>query len=181
MHPPSRLVLIGALCFVSFLAEGVVLDWSAVFLRFSRDADGAAAGLGYAAFSLTMTFGRLTGDAVVQRFRPVPVLLAGSALAAAGFLLAACVLPVPLVLLGFALVGLGAANIVPLLFAAAGRIPGMSPGPAMSAAATPGYAGLLAGPALVGLLAGAAGLPIAMAGIGMLCLVIAGSARRAAG
>jgi predicted MFS family arabinose efflux permease len=179
--PRGRLMLIGALCFVSFLLEGVVLDWSAVFLRFSRHADAAAAGLGYAAFSLTMTFGRLTGDAVVRQFRAVPVLLAGSLLAASGFLLAACTQSVTLALIGFALVGLGAANIVPLLFAAAGRIPGISPGLAMSAAATPGYAGLLAGPALVGLVAGQTGLPMAIAGIGLLTLTVTASARVAAG
>jgi predicted MFS family arabinose efflux permease len=179
--PRGRLLLIGALCFTGFLLEGVVLDWSAVFLRFSRNADAAAAGLGYAAFSLTMTVGRLTGDAVVQRFRPVPVLVAGSVLAASGFLLAAGVPGVMPALLGFALVGVGAANIVPLLFAAAGRIPGLSPGVAMSAAATPGYAGLLAGPALVGFLAGEAGLPMALAAIGLLTLTVAATARRAAG
>lgn len=178
--PRGRLLLIGALCFVGFLLEGVVLDWGAVFLRFSRNADAAAAALGYAAFSLTMTIGRLTGDRVVARFRPVPVLVAGSLLAAAGFLLAATAPGVTPALLGFALVGLGAANIVPLLFAAAGRIPGMSPGVAMSAAATPGYAGLLAGPALVGFLAGEAGLPMALTAIGLLTLTVAFSARRAA-
>ena len=179
--PRGRLVLIGTLCAVAFLLEGVVLDWSAVFLRFSRNADAAAAGLGYAAFSLTMTVGRLTGDAVVRRFRPVPVLVAGSLLAASGFLLAAVVPGIAPALLGFALVGVGAANIVPLLFAAAGRIPGMSPGVAISAVATPGYAGLLAGPAVVGFLAGQAGLAMALAAIGLLTLSIAATARRAAG
>ncbi|HEY0420902.1 MAG TPA: MFS transporter [Acetobacteraceae bacterium] len=177
--PHGRLAVIGMLCFVAFLIEGVVLDWSAVFLRFVRGADAAAAGLGYAAFSLTATVGRLTGDMVVRRLRPLPVLRWGALFAAGGFAVIAMVPGVYATLLGCALVGLGAANVVPVLFGAAGRLPGMAPGLAISAAATPGYAGLLAGPAIVGLAGEAMGLPLAFLGIGLLTLAVAAGARLA--
>ena len=170
--PHGRLVLIGLLCAIAFLAEGVVLDWSAVLLRFWREATPATAGLGYAVFSAAMVAGRLTGDAVVRRFRPAPVLRWGAGLAALGFLVLTALPSVATGLAGCVLIGLGAANIVPVLFSAAGRLPGADPGTAMAAAATPGYAGLLAGPALVGGLAQMFGLPVAIALVGALLLIV---------
>jgi predicted MFS family arabinose efflux permease len=60
-------LFISVLCFFAFLAESAVLDWSAVFLTSARGMEASYAGLGYVAFALTMTIGRLTGDRVVQR------------------------------------------------------------------------------------------------------------------
>jgi MFS family permease len=177
--PRGRLALLGALCFIAFLAEGAVLDWSAVLLRFGRGADIATAALGYAAFSVTMALTRLCGDALAARAGPVRMLRLGALLAAAGFAIA-CALPsAPATLLGFAVVGLGLANMVPLLLGAAGRLPGISPGPAISAAATPGYVGLLLGPALLGFAANRTSLPVALAGLSVLLLAVLACARRA--
>jgi len=180
--PRGRLALIGALCFVAFLLEGTILDWSGVFIRFVLEQDAARAGLGFAALSVAMTVGRLTGDAVVARFAPVPVLVAGAALACGGYLLAATApalpalglpaLGLPGFLAGCALVGLGLANMVPILFSAAGRVPDTPAGVAIAAAATPGYAGLLAGPVGIGWVAHATSLPIAFAGLAVLALVV---------
>jgi MFS family permease len=117
-----------------------------------------------------MTLGRLSGDAVVRRFRPLPVLVAGAVCAAAGFLIAAAAGLLWVFVSGCALVGLGVANMVPILFGAAGRMPGMAPGAAIAAAATPGYAGLLAGPVAVGWIAQATSLPIAFALLAVLAL-----------
>ena len=146
--PHGRLALLGALCFVSFLAEGAVLDWSAVLLR---------------------------------RWPPVLALRLGGGLAAFGFLALAALPWTAAGLAGCALIGLGAANIVPVLFGAAGRMPGMAPGPAISAAATPGYLGLLLGPALIGLAAQASTLPLALALVALLLAGVAAAARRAVG
>ncbi|MBN8893075.1 MAG: MFS transporter [Rhodospirillales bacterium] len=179
--PHGRLALLGALCFVSFLAEGAVLDWSAVRLRLWRGADPATAGLGYAAFSVTMAGGRLAGDALLRRWPPVLALRLGGGLAAFGFLALAALPWTAAGLAGCALIGLGAANIVPVLFGAAGRMPGMAPGPAISAAATPGYLGLLLGPALIGLAAQASTLPLALALVALLLAGVAAAARRAVG
>ncbi|MCW3476635.1 MFS transporter [Limobrevibacterium gyesilva] len=177
--PRGRLALLGGLCFIAFLAEGAILDWSAVFLRFSRGADVATAGLGYAAFSVTMALTRLCGDALTARAGAVRMLRLGALVAAAGFAAASALPQAWASLLGFAVVGLGLANMVPLLLGAAGRLPGIPAGPAISAAATPGYVGLLLGPALVGFAASRTGLPVALAGLCLLLLCVLACARRA--
>lgn len=131
--------------------------------------------------SVTMAVGRLTGDAIVRRFAPVPVLLAGSALATTGFALAASSQGLVVFLIGCGLIGLGVANMVPILFSAAGRTPNMAAGAAIAAVATPGYAGLLAGPVAVGWVAEASSLPIAFAGLAALAAVVGLAARRTVG
>lgn len=175
--PRDIVLVLGLLCFISFLAEGAMLDWSAVFLRDFRGFAAASAGIGYAGFSVAMALVRLTGDRTVARFGPVLTVRLGACTAAAGFLLASMVTWPPAVLVGFVLVGLGAANIVPVMFGAAGRLPGTSPGISIATVTMLGYAGLLSGPALIGFLAHASSLPVALAAVAGLLLLTAASAR----
>ena len=175
----GRVLLIGVLCALSFLGEGAVLDWSAVFLRFSRGFSEAMGGLGYAAFSVTMGIGRLSGDALVTRFGPTRVLALGSALAAAGFALATLTPWAAAAIGGFALVGAGASNVVPVLFSAAGRVSGVPASVSLAAVTTIGYMGLLAGPALIGLVAQFSGLPAALTLTGALFLFVVIASQRA--
>lgn len=171
--PRGRVLLIGAVCFAMFLSEGAVLDWSAVFLSTVRHADPATAGFGYVAFAATMTAGRLAGDRIVQALGRLRVVVCGALLAAAGFLLA-IVAPSPLAgLAGFALVGAGAANVVPVMFSAAGRQRGMPTHLAVAAVTTMGYAGVLLGPAALGFVAKATSLAAAL---GLLVLLLVGVA-----
>ncbi len=170
--PRGRLAVIGGLCFAAFLLEGTILDWSGVFIRFVLGGDASRAGLGFAAMSVAMAVGRLSGDAVMRRVSPLPVLVCGATLAACGFMLAALVHALPAFVAGCAMVGLGIANMVPILFSAAGRTPDMPAGVAIAAAATPGYAGLLAGPVAVGWMADATSLPFAFALLGGLALAM---------
>jgi predicted MFS family arabinose efflux permease len=170
--PRGMVVTLGVLAFIVFMAEGAVLDWSAVLLRFSRGWSAETAGLGYAAFSVAMAFGRLTGDSLTRRMGPVAILRYGSLVCAAGFLVAVAAPLGGLSVFGFVLVGLGASNIVPVLFSAAGRLPGMPPSVAVPAVATLGYAGLLAGPALIGFAAQLTSLPLALAGLAALLLLV---------
>lgn len=181
-HAPFRMphgvvLLLGLLCFVSFMAEGSMLDWSAVFLRDFRGFAPSTAGIGYACFSVAMALGRLTGDRLIQRIGPVWAVRAGAGLAATGFALAACVPWPGASLAGFVLVGLGASNIVPVMFSAAGRLPGSSPAIAIAAVTMLGYAGLLSGPALIGFISRLASLPLALAVVAGLLLLVAASAR----
>lgn len=151
--PRGIVLLIGAVCFVMFLAEGAMLDWGAVFLDQAKGMDPARAGVGYVAFALAMTVARLAGDRVVLAVGAMRAVVAGALVAFAGF--AAIVLaPAPLPsLAGFVLVGIGCANIVPVMFTAAGRQSAMPESLAIPAISTFGYAGVLAGPALVGFVA----------------------------
>ncbi|MEL1265542.1 MFS transporter [Pseudoxanthomonas putridarboris] len=171
--PRGRVLLIGAVCFSMFLAEGAVLDWSAVFLATVRHLDLATAGFGYVAFAITMTLGRLTGDRIVQALGRLRVVMFGALLAAAGFALAVLVPSWLAAMAGFALVGAGAANVVPVMFSAAGRQHSMPTHLAVAAVTTMGYAGVLLGPAALGFIAHASSLSIAL---GLLALLLAGVA-----
>lgn len=177
--PSPAVLVLGAFCFISFLAEGSVLDWSAVFLRELRGVDIAAAGIGYAVFSVAMVIGRMTGDGLTDRFGATPMLQLGAALGTAGFLVVALV-PHPLgALAGFAAVGLGASNIVPVLFSAAGRVPGVPAGVALATVTTIAYAGLLVGPALIGFVADLTSLPAAFLMVAAMLAAIAAGGRAA--
>ncbi|OYO31103.1 MFS transporter [Janthinobacterium sp. PC23-8] len=178
--PHGAVILIGLLCFIVFLAEGAVLDWSALFLTGMRGLDEAKGGFGYAAFAIAMTVGRFTGDKVVSRFGGKRVLAFGGLCAAGGFFLAVLAPGAALALFGFVLVGLGAANIVPILFTAAGQQTAMPASLAVAAITTIGYAGILAGPAVIGFIAHATSLNLAFAILGGALLLVAASARLAA-
>ncbi len=175
--PRGRVLLIGAVCFAMFLAEGAVLDWSAVFLSTVRGADLAAAGFGYVAFAATMTAGRLAGDRIVQALGRLRVVVAGALLAACGFALAVLAPSWWAGLAGFALVGAGAANVVPVMFSAAGRQRRMPAHLAVAAVTTMGYAGVLLGPAALGFVAKAASLSVALGGLALLLAGVAAVAR----
>jgi predicted MFS family arabinose efflux permease len=175
--PRGIVLFLGVLCFIVFLTEGAVLDWSAVFLVSARDMDPALAGLGYAAFAFTMTIGRLTGDAWVNRLGGTRVVLFGGASAAAGIAVAVLVPGWAAALVGFALVGAGCSNIVPVLFSAVGRQQRMPQSAAVPAMVSLGYAGILLGPATIGFLAHWADLSWALGSLIVLLLFVSGSAR----
>ncbi|WP_233523470.1 MFS transporter [Dyella solisilvae] len=175
--PHALAWLLGLLCFVSFLAEGAMLDWSAVFMRDFRGVPEASAGFGYAGFSVAMAAGRFAGDRLVGRHGPAWALRIGGCLAAVGFLIVAGVPSAAAALGGFVLIGIGASNIVPVLFSAAGRLPGTPPAIAIATATTLGYVGLLIGPALIGFVAHASSLPIAFGGVAALLVLVSLSAR----
>ena len=172
------LVAISIIMFSCFLVEGAVGDWSSVFIHTVLKTDSGTAAIGYAAFSVTMAIGRLTGDFLVQKLGQLMIVRAGSGLAAIG--LAMVLLPVPdilntatspvtmLAFCGFALIGLGVSNIVPIAFSAAGNAKGMNAGSAIATVALIGYFGLLAGPPVIGFLAEVVTLRLALLVIAVL-------------
>ena len=174
--PRGAVVLIGVLCMFVFLAEGAVLDWSALMLT-NGGMSGAQGGLGYAAFAVAMTIGRLNGDRIVQRWGGRRILLLGGLASALGFFLVVLAPSAWLALPGFVLIGFGASNIVPVLFTAAGSQRDMPASLAVSAISTIGYAGILAGPGVIGFVAHAIGLQWAFAALacGMLLVAFSGS------
>jgi predicted MFS family arabinose efflux permease len=177
--PSAGVAVLAALAATMFLVEGAVYDWSALLIVDRGAARPADAGLGFILFSIAMTAGRLSGDAVVRRLGARRVLAWGGGLAVLGL---ALVLTSPLAaatISGFLLVGFGAANVVPVLFSAAGRQSSMPPTLALAAVTSTGYVGILAGPPLLGFVAHAVGLANAFWGlIGLLLLVplLSGSA-----
>jgi predicted MFS family arabinose efflux permease len=151
---PRPLVLfIGLFTALVFMAEGAVLDWSGVFLLQYRGAETYAAGYGYAAFAVAITAGRLVGDRLVDAVGGRRVVLGGGLISAIGFAVALALPSQLFTLFGFMLVGFGAANIVPLMFKAAGLQTLMPATLAIAAVTTLGYGGYMLGPALIGFVA----------------------------
>lgn len=166
--PRGPVLLIGLVCFVLFLAEGTVFDWSGVFLTEYRDIAFSRAGIGIVCFSVTMTIARLMGDRAIAHLGARKVVTWGGIIATSGFILSLSTAVWPLPLLGYALIGLGCANIVPIMFSATGRQNVMPQVTAVPAVATLGYFGILAGPAGVGFVAQLFTLPVALYGIAVL-------------
>ena len=174
--PPLAILVIGAMTFALYLSEGAVLDWGAVFLHEARGYDLATAALGYAAFSIMMAIGRAFGDRVVARVGAVTVVRVGALLAAVGFLTTVLAPASSLGLVGCALIGLGASNVVPTLISASAHVSNLPTGAAVSTVVAMGTTGLIAGPALIGFLAQQTSLGAALSGLAMLLLGVAAAA-----
>jgi len=176
---PNRAALaLGLLAFLSFGVEGAVIDWSALYLTTVKRSGPVMAATGFAAFSVTMTAFRLLGDTVIARVGPAAVVILGGILIASG-IATAVVAPWPLaVALGFAVVGAGAANVVPVTLSAGSRIPGMPPSVGMAAVMTVGYVGFLVSPPTLGFIAHAWGLSASLALVGLMGVGIAAAAGR---
>ena len=168
--PHGIVILIGALACIAFLTEGAILDWSALLLTGSFAVPPAQAGVGYALFSIAMTVGRLTGDGVIKHLGQRKALLCGGLTVTAGFAVLLWVPSAHLASWGFLLIGLGAANLVPILFSTAGRQTAMPPVLAVASMTTFGYAGILVGPAAIGYIASLTSLRTAFALLGVLML-----------
>jgi fucose permease len=148
-------------------------DWSAVYLHDALGSSPPVAAAGFAAFSLAMAAGRFTGDRLVFRCGPARVLRVSSTIAALGLTLALLAGDPMAGVIGCGMVGLGISNVIPILFSAAGRTPGLPTGTALAAVATTGYLGFLAGPPLIGIVAELVGLRVALGIVSTLCVLIA--------
>jgi MFS family permease len=156
--PSLAVAGLGLLALCSFICEGASMEWSAVFLRDVAGAPLALAAGGYAAFSLAMATGRLIGDRVVGRLGPVRTLTV-SGIAASAALLLLIAAPTPLVAYAaLMLSGLALSNVVPIVFSAANRVPGVPAAAALAMIATVGYGGQLLAPPSIGFLSDLLGL-----------------------
>jgi len=148
-------------------------DWSAVFMRQVIGTSEAVAALAFSAFSTAMVIGRLSGDWLTRHFGAVALARGGGALAALGLGVTLLSSNPFSALSGFVLVGLGYCTLFPLVFSAAGRIPGVHPGIGLASVATLGYLGFLVGPPVIGLVADATSLRVSFGFIAFLALLIA--------
>lgn len=164
---------LGTMCFIVFLAEGAMLDWSAIFLREYKAVSENLTGLGYAAFSIAMASMRLAGDRIITRVSSEKLVIYGSLTAACGLFLTVFTSWFLTVILGFILVGLGAANIVPILFSESGKVGKVSATASLAAISTMGYTGQLLGPALLGFIAEQTTLSVALIFTAVLLILVA--------
>ncbi len=177
---PSGIVLVIALvAFCAVFAEIAGSDWAAVYMRRVLDADNATAALGYTVFALAMSVSRLTGDRLIRRVGPVrAVRISATAGTAGAVLIVVAVNPI-LTMVGFGLMGVGIAVVVPLAFAAAGKIGSMSPGGtghAIAGVATIAYGSGLAAPGAIGGIASFSSLRVSFALVAVLVAIVALSA-----
>lgn len=177
--PRGPLVLLGVLAAMGLIGEGAMYDWSVLYLRQELGAATVTASLGYASFSAAMAAGRFGGDWVRARTAPVTLLRASGVLAAAGMALALWVPQPGVALAAFALVGLGFANVVPVLFSAAGQLPGVPPAHGIAAVSSVGYFGMMAGPPLIGFVAQARSLTDGLVVVIVFAVIVAAFSRRA--
>ncbi|TIU47600.1 MAG: MFS transporter [Mesorhizobium sp.] len=174
----KHLYLLGGLAFLGMLAEGGMMDWSAIYIVTRSGGTESTGAYGFAAFATMMATGRLFGDAIANRIGQM-TMLSYCAIICAGSVLVLILMGgnLPVVLVALAVCGLGLANVVPTLFAAAGRAGGKSAARAMSIVTTMGYAGLLLGPGLLGLIAHISSLAGSFCAILLAFIAISVSAR----
>lgn len=171
--PVGPVAGLAVLAFFGLIVEGAMVDWGAVYLREVLAASESVAALGFAAFSATMAAARFGADPISDRFGDRRLVGLGAAVGALG--LGACVAASAVwgAVLGFSLVGLGFAAVIPALFRAASKAPGLRPGVGIAAVTSTGYLGFLAGPPTLGFVAEAVGLRVSFSLLVVLALLIA--------
>jgi fucose permease len=169
-----RMVLVlGGIAFLALVCEGGMYDWAAVYMRDVAQSPAAWVSYSYAAFSTGMAAGRLTGDRIRARIGGLRTLAWSGAAGAAGIALAAA-WPVPLATMaGLLLAGLGIANLMPIFFLAAARVPGMAAAESIAAVARFAYVGMLLGPVLIGGVAEHLGLRVSFVGVSLVMVLVA--------
>lgn len=150
---PLVLLALSAIGFCILLSEGAMADWTAVYLRQIMGAGPGIAAAGYSVFSGAMAIFRFLGDWITARLGSFHTVLAGSILGAVGLLWALSVHQAVWALPGFAAVGIGFSTIIPLVFGAGGRVPGVHPGAGIATITGLGYLGFIAGPPAIGFVA----------------------------
>lgn len=176
-RPTRALVGLGIVAFCVLLGEGAMADWSAVYLRGTLETGPGFAATGYAAFSLAMAAGRLSGDRLTERLGSARLVRGGAILAAGGLGLALAIGQPLIALIGFACAGAGFSIIFPAALSAAGRTGETATGPAIAAVSTAGYLGFLVGPPAIGFVAELLGLGIALYIVVLLSATVAVLAR----
>lgn len=146
------LLVIGLVSFMVMGGEGAIVDWSGLYLKEVSKAPEMLWGAGFLAFSVTMTLGRFLGDGISQKIGSTKIVALGAALSVLGYI-AVLSAQVYVAILGFTLIGLGFAVIIPELFRIGGTIKGVDSSQGVSFIAGTGYSGFLAAPPILGFLA----------------------------
>jgi MFS family permease len=165
-----QLAALGLLGFCVLVGEGAMADWTAVYLQDVAGTGQGLAAIGYAVFSGTMAAGRLCGDWLTARVGRARLVRCGTLLASMGLAVALLLGGTAPALVGFGCVGAGFSVIVPLVFTASGRVPGVAASAGIAAVTSASYFGFLAGPPLIGFTAEYTNLRI---GLGLVVILSA--------
>jgi MFS family permease len=167
--PDKALWLLGIICFCCTLCEGAMADWSSLYYMQVVSAVNKVSTTGYTAFALMMALGRLTGDKLIDRFGAKQVLMADGFLIAIGLGLALSLPHYIPVIIGFGMVGVGVATVIPIVYTLASKNEHLPPAASLAAVSSIGFTGFLIGPPVIGFVAHAIGLRMAL----MIVIVLA--------
>jgi MFS family permease len=171
------LLMFGVLCAIAYLVENAWQSWSAVHLDTSLNAPAGLASSAPAVFAAAAATGRFAGNALLKRVRQVQLLVAGGLIAAVGSLVAATAGHPWIALVGIGVAGLGTSVCAPTIIGMAGAWAGpVRRAGAISVVTTIAYLGFLVGPAAVGAVSSQWSLPVALGGVAVLAVVVAGLA-----
>jgi fucose permease len=170
--PRREVALPALLMFCSMFVESATMGWSAVFLAGPAHGSAAVAAAGVVAYSVAMAVARFVGDGLLARWGVAGLARRGGALTCAGIGLALAARTPAAGLVGFALVGVGSAALVPAIFRVAGTSARGSAAAGIAAVATAGYTGAVINGPAIGFLARGIGLTGALGLVGAAGLVI---------
>ena len=175
VEPKKRLPFLvwvcGLLCVCCYVSEGSVGEWGSLYLHQEKAAPESIAALVFAGFSICSLLCRLVADRLRNNFGDFLVSTAGATLALAGMLTVLSSSSWSICLIGYAMMGLGQAPIVPIAFSRAGAIKGVSTARATSLVSLLAYAGLLFAPPAFGLSAEHFGLHTALYAVPVLLTI----------
>lgn len=175
VEPKKRLPFLvwvcGLLCVCCYVSEGSVGEWGSLYLHQEKAAPESIAALVFAGFSICSLMCRLVADRLRNNFGDFLVSTAGATLALAGMLTVLSSSSWSICLIGYAMMGLGQAPIVPIAFSRAGAIKGVSTARATSLVSLLAYAGLLFAPPAFGLSAEHFGLHTALCAVPVLLTI----------
>ena len=160
--PTKAILPLGIIAFCGMTGEGSMVDWSAIYMHKVVGRSEAFSALAFGAFAASMTIGRVFGDYLWAKFGRRKLLISNSLLAIFGLTLTLVFVSEGTTLVGFGLVGLGLATVVPIVYSTAGNTEGVAPSVGISMATTVGYSGFFVGPPVIGYLADAFGLRVGL-------------------
>jgi MFS family permease len=169
--PNKSMLILGMIAFCSMMCQGALFDWTGVYFKKVMTVDKEWIGAGYTAFTVSMALVRFVTDRITAYTGLKRVLFYSGIATALGLLLIVFFPYLVPAIIGCMLGGIGVSPSVPLVFSAAGKTKGMSPGVAIAAVSTLGFIGLLIGPVLIGFIAGATSLKVSFVIIALIGLI----------
>lgn len=171
-----RLILLGLVVMCGMMCEGASADWSALYLTGNLHVRAVFSSWGYAAFAVAMASSRLSADRLINRWDGLRLVGWSTFLAGGGFGFALLAENAVAAVIGFALLGIGLAAVVPVFYSVAAGVGDASMGQAITVVSSIGGMGYLAGPPALGFVAQLAGLPRTLSIVSLLCFIVAASA-----